>query len=137
MRRYSHRQKHSCAESKLSKAKSRTSVGTLHIPTCSPKPSVRCRQIQSDSKLLSGFPWPIIFKPETTITCLDMLQLYLPQLEHHQPDVVFHQDGAPPNWARVAPEFLDIHFPGRWAGRDGPIPWPPRSPDITPLDFFL
>jgi hypothetical protein len=22
-------------------------------------------------------------------------------------------------------------------GRDGPIPWPPRSPDITPLDFFL
>ena len=24
-----------------------------------------------------------------------------------------------------------------WIGRDGPIPWPPRSPDITPLDFFL
>ena len=22
-------------------------------------------------------------------------------------------------------------------GRDGSIPWPPRSPDITPLDFFL
>jgi hypothetical protein len=22
--------------------------------------------IQGDSKLLSGFPWPIIFKPETT-----------------------------------------------------------------------
>ena len=21
--------------------------------------------------------------------------------------------------------------------RDGPIPWPPRSPGITPLDFFL
>jgi hypothetical protein len=30
-----------------------------------------------------------------------------------------------------------MHFPGRWVGRDGPIPWPPRSPDITPLDFFL
>jgi hypothetical protein len=26
---------------------------------------------------------------------------------------------------------------GRWIGRDGPMPWPPRSPDITPLDFFL
>ena len=24
-----------------------------------------------------------------------------------------------------------------WIGRDGPIPWPPRSPDITQLDFFL
>jgi len=32
---------------------------------------------------------------------------------------------------------LDATFPNRWIGRDGPIPWPPRSPDITPLDFFL
>jgi hypothetical protein len=24
-----------------------------------------------------------------------------------------------------------------WVGRDGPIPWPPPSPDITPLNFFL
>jgi hypothetical protein len=30
-----------------------------------------------------------------------------------------------------------MHFPGRWVGRDGPNPWPPRSPDITPLDLFL
>jgi hypothetical protein len=30
-----------------------------------------------------------------------------------------------------------MHFPGRWVGHEGPIPWPPRSPDITPLDFFL
>jgi hypothetical protein len=30
-----------------------------------------------------------------------------------------------------------MHFPGRWVGRDGPISWHPRSPDITPLDFFL
>jgi len=28
-------------------------------------------------------------------------------------------------------------FPNRWIGRDGPTPWPPRSPDITPLHFFL
>ena len=33
--------------------------------------------------------------------------------------------------------FLDATFPNRWIGRDGPTPWPPRSPDITPLDFFL
>ena len=33
--------------------------------------------------------------------------------------------------------FLDAEFPNRWIGRDGPTPWPPRSPDITPLDFFL
>jgi len=34
--------------------------------------------------------------------------------------------------------FLDATFPNRWIGRDGPTPWPPRSPDITTsLDFFL
>jgi len=32
---------------------------------------------------------------------------------------------------------LDATFTNRWIGRDGPTPWPPRSPDITPLDFFL
>jgi len=32
--------------------------------------------------------------------------------------------------------FLDETFPGRWVGRGGPTAWPPRSPDLTPLDFF-
>ena len=32
---------------------------------------------------------------------------------------------------------MDATFSNRWTGRDGPTPWPPRSPDITPLDFFL
>jgi len=33
--------------------------------------------------------------------------------------------------------FLDATFPNRRIGRDCPTPWPPRSPDNTPLDFFL
>jgi len=32
---------------------------------------------------------------------------------------------------------LDATFPNRLIGRDDPTPWPPRSPDITPLNFFL
>jgi len=32
--------------------------------------------------------------------------------------------------------FLDETFPGRWVGSGGPTAWPPRSPDLTPLDFF-
>jgi len=32
--------------------------------------------------------------------------------------------------------FLDGTFSGRWVGRGGPTAWPPRSPDLTPLDFF-
>ncbi|KAJ4441713.1 hypothetical protein ANN_11571, partial [Periplaneta americana] len=32
---------------------------------------------------------------------------------------------------------LDRRFPDRWIGRGGPIAWPPRSPDLNPLDFYL
>jgi hypothetical protein len=63
--------------------------------------------------------------------------VYVIQLEDHEPNVVFQQDGALPHWARIIREFLDVHFPGRWVGRDRTTPWPPRSPDITPLDLFL
>jgi hypothetical protein len=34
-------------------------------------------------------------------------------------------------------EYLNTHFPGRWIGKTAPIAWPPRSPDLTPLYFFL
>ncbi|GBM88486.1 hypothetical protein AVEN_269361-1 [Araneus ventricosus] len=29
-----------------------------------------------------------------------------------------------------------MECPDRWIGRGGPVLWPPRSPDLTPLDFF-
>ena len=28
-------------------------------------------------------------------------------------------------------------FPERWIGHGGHVQWPPRSPDLTPLDFCL
>jgi hypothetical protein len=82
---------------------------------------------------------PLFFAEQTVtaMTYLDMLQLYLLSQLEDQTNVVFQQDGAPPHWARIVREFLDMHFRGRWVGRDGPIPWPPRSHDITPLHFFL
>jgi hypothetical protein len=49
---------------------------------------------------------------------------------------IFEQDGAPPHFHRNVTTFLDETFPGRWVGRRGPTAWPPRSPDLTPLDFF-
>ncbi|GBN54935.1 hypothetical protein AVEN_227632-1 [Araneus ventricosus] len=67
-----------------------------------------------------------------------MLEMYaVPQMQQHQPDVIFQQDGAPPHWGMIVRDFLDENFPDRWCGRGGPISWPPRSPNITPLDFFL
>lgn len=51
--------------------------------------------------------------------------------------VWFQQDGAPPHFSREVREYLNDVFPGRWIGRRGPIEWPARSPDLTPMDFSL
>ncbi|ERL96305.1 hypothetical protein D910_03218, partial [Dendroctonus ponderosae] len=34
-------------------------------------------------------------------------------------------------------QFLNANFQNRWIGRNGFQNWPPRSPDLTPLDFIL
>jgi len=51
-------------------------------------------------------------------------------------NVWFQQDGAPVHFTLSVRQLLDNIFPQRWIGRRGPIEWPPRSPDLTPLDFF-
>jgi len=33
--------------------------------------------------------------------------------------------------------YLDLTFPDRWIGRDGPMSWCPRSPNLSNLNFFL
>ncbi|GBO24191.1 hypothetical protein AVEN_46474-1 [Araneus ventricosus] len=63
----------------------------------------------------------------------DMLQLYaVPQFPE---GVILQQDGAPPHYGDIVREFLDT-FPQRWIGRGAVIAWPPRSQDVTPLDFY-
>ena len=32
---------------------------------------------------------------------------------------------------------LNAVFPCRLIGKGGPIPWPARTPDLNPLDYFL
>ena len=49
----------------------------------------------------------------------------------------FQQDGAPPHYANISRNVANQLFGDKWIGRGGPIAWPPRSPDLTPLDFFL
>ncbi|KFM71471.1 hypothetical protein X975_17910, partial [Stegodyphus mimosarum] len=50
---------------------------------------------------------------------------------------VFATKWCTPHWNTIVRSSLNDHFTGRWIGRGGPTPWPARSPDITPLDFFL
>ena len=47
----------------------------------------------------------------------------------------FKHDGAPPYYTRHVRDYLNESFPNRWLGCGGPIPWPLRSPDLTPLDY--
>ena len=51
----------------------------------------------------------------------------------------FQLDGCPAHYSRPVRNWLNIskHYPERWIGRSGPVAWPARSPELTPLDFFL
>ena len=52
-------------------------------------------------------------------------------------NLIFMQDVVPPHFALTVRAWLDQHFSGRWMGRRGPHEWPPRSPGLTPCDFYL
>ena len=52
-------------------------------------------------------------------------------------DMRFQQDGATSHTARVTIDLLKGKFGERVISRNGPVKWPPRSWDLTPLDFFL
>lgn len=57
------------------------------------------------------------------------------QNEFH--NVWFQQDGCPAHNYRAVKDLLRRTFGDKLISNGGPIPWPARSPDITPLDFFL
>lgn len=86
---------------------------------------------------------PIFFN--FTLTRETYLEIILPEvaelLEEHFSDeelneVIWQQDGATPHSVLEVREHLNGQF-DIWIGNGGPIPWPPNSPDLTPLDAFL
>ena len=85
-----------------------------------------------------GLIGPFIFNsPVTSEVHLDMLKNQLsPLISSHQ-GLWFQQDGAPAHTARVVTAWLTERFGNRWIGRHGPHDCPPRSPDLTPPDFWL
>lgn len=63
--------------------------------------------------------------------------MYL-KYEHHVLDMQKRSvlyDGAPAHWSGEGMRYLDSHYTGKWIGRNGPVVWPPRSPDLTPAVF--
>lgn len=49
----------------------------------------------------------------------------------------FQQDGATAHTSNTAMPVVRQLFPNKVISRRGDIPWPPRSPDLSPMDFFL
>lgn len=52
-------------------------------------------------------------------------------------DLYFQQDGASIHCTADVRFWLDENFGNKWIGRFSENSWPSRSPDLTPLDFFL
>ena len=62
----------------------------------------------------------------------------MPQLERiseGKPLWCMH-DGAPPHYATIVRNWLNDNFE-TWIGRRGTVEWAPRSPNLTPMDFYL
>ncbi|GBL93892.1 hypothetical protein AVEN_153650-1 [Araneus ventricosus] len=56
---------------------------------------------------------------------------------HELRNVWFQHDGAPPHKISNVKQYLMETFQNQIIGYGGFVEWPPRSPDLTPLDFFL
>ncbi len=89
---------------------------------------------------LHGVYGPYFF--ESTITGVTygekLTQYFLPgakmQWENFQ-EMYFMQDGAPAHTSNIIHDLLNLEFNGCVTGRRGYIDWPPRSPDLTCMDF--
>lgn len=73
---------------------------------------------------------------------LNFLRNHLPLFLDEVPlnirrNMFFQHDGCPAHFAENVRQYLNIRFPNRWIGRGSIFPWPPRSPDLTVLDFYL
>ncbi|GFS83346.1 transposase [Trichonephila clavipes] len=63
---------------------------------------------------------------------------FIPELNNHDvQELWFQQDGATCHAARATIDLLKGSFGDRLISRFGPVNWPPRSCDLTPLDYFL
>ncbi|GFX35419.1 uncharacterized protein TNCV_102261 [Trichonephila clavipes] len=63
---------------------------------------------------------------------------FIPELNNHDvQELWFQQDGATCHTARATINLLKDTFGDRLISRLGPVNWPPRSCDLTPLDYFL
>ncbi|GFU50547.1 putative LOC100569746 [Trichonephila clavipes] len=67
-----------------------------------------------------------------------IINFFIPELNNHDvQELWFQQDGATCHTARATIDLLKDTFGDRLISRFGPVNWPPRSCDLTQLDYFL
>jgi hypothetical protein len=65
---------------------------------------------------------------------LDMMELFvIPKMQRDTEvtDILFQHNGASPRY------HCRVTSTNKWVGPGGTTGWPPRSPDLTPLDFHF
>ncbi|GFX56668.1 uncharacterized protein TNCV_494161 [Trichonephila clavipes] len=63
---------------------------------------------------------------------------FIPELNNHDVQELWYQrDGATCHTARATIDLLKDTFGDRLISCFGPVNWPPRSCELTPLDYFL
>jgi len=94
----------------------------------------------------AGFNAKFLLPPyffETTINgdkYLEMLTNHVvPSLtrKRYLSRTTFQQDGAPPHIKNNVKQFLTSKFGNKIISRQFPNVWPPRSPDLSPADYWL
>ena len=81
-----------------------------------------------------GLIWFILPPRLTTVAYFYRLPNMLDDIRR---DMWYLQDWAPAHNAPQVRRWFSQHFPRQWIGKNGPVLWPPRSPDLNPCDFFL
>ncbi|KAJ4438997.1 hypothetical protein ANN_14952 [Periplaneta americana] len=79
---------------------------------------------------------------EDKVADLEQLLIVKPSTLPVPSSPMLDDDGAPSHFYLEVREYLNEHLPQRWCGRASNndrrvLRWPPRSPDLTPCDFFL
>lgn len=86
---------------------------------------------------------PIIYEGNlNAVRYKELIEPYVLDIVDNTPliimrDLWWQQDGAPPHNGRNVTRFLNEQFPNQWIGNQGVVLWPARSPDLSPLDYFL
>jgi hypothetical protein len=91
-----------------------------------------------DDLVIGPYVLPNQLNHENFLTFLqEVLPLLLEDVPLTTRQVMWFQlDGAPAQFARTVRQFLNTNYT-HWIGRRGTVSWPPRSPDLTPLNFYL